>query len=119
MVLGTSRLGAQGRSYECLKSIRFDWRSEKIALAKRAIHDPEGIPLSFCLDSFCNDIEPQFSANLDNGADEDSLGSALRQLADEGRVNLDFGQRISVDIAKGRISNPKSSTESPTLSSRN
>jgi hypothetical protein len=60
-------------------------------LAKRAIHDPKGIQLSFCLDSFCNDIEPQFSANLNNGADENSLGGALRQLADEGLVNLDFG----------------------------
>ena len=93
-------------------------RQVRLALRKDSLGQkgPKGSRLSFCLDSFCNDIEPQFSANLNNGADENSLGGALRQLADEGFVN--FGQRISVDIAKERISNPKSSTESWTLSSR-
>src|SRR5579872_3650434 len=100
LLLGIKQILSFNRQ-QPLKNIRFDGCPEQITLAKRAIHSPERFPLRFCLDSFCYDIEAQFPANLDYGGDDDALGGALRHLADQALVDLDFGQWIEVEIPKG------------------
>ena len=65
------------------------------------------LPLAFGLDAFCDDRKAQGASKADDCVNH-GVGLVLNaKVSDEGSVNLDFVDRILLQIAEARIAGSK------------